>query len=208
MGLCLFFVVLNQFQVWQVSKGMMSSEEGNRAYYWALFGKAKMTEEMLIAADTQLAQPKRNGLDSLGVLWSYADTLAAYPDGVKLLPAHSDRVVEVQLSDLPIQRGDYVRISVEALSKGWTSNRWGMATITAHLSHEGKPYRWKWNRINNKLGNPEWNLYGGQPDVWGEAWYFYKIPRQYKPGDVLHVFLSNPSHLDMYIRSFQVEHWR
>ena len=210
--MAVFCVLLNQLHTWQVSQGMMLSENGNPAYYWALFGKTKMTERMLIAADTGVPQPDKSQLDSIKLLYEYVapvDTstiLSEQPFVV--LPAYSDKKLEGAVQNPDVESGDYIRVSVEALSKGWNSDRWNMATITAYIAKDGKPTKWVWNRINNKLGNPTWNLWGTTPDVWGEAWFFFKVPRNYVPTDELHVFVENKGHVDVHIHGFKLEHWR
>ncbi len=206
-----FFVLLNQLQTWQVSQGMMLSE-GNSAYFWALFGKTKMTEKILVAADTGVRQPDESTMDSISLLYKYEfqkDSSSKENEvPVVVLPAYTDIRMETSLKDLNVKVGDYIKVSVEALAKGWNSDRWGMATVTAYIAKNEVPTIWIWNRINNKLGNPTWNLWGTTPDVWGEAWFFFKVPKDYESSDILHVFVENKGHVDMHIGSFTVEHWR
>lgn len=205
---CLFFVALNQFQTWQVSRGMLSSEEGNPAYYQALFGRTRMTEKILIASDTQILQPDREDLDSLGMIWNNTKEISESETGFYLLPPGTDVAMEVILDSLPVQVGDYLRISADAMATGWSNGRWGMAMITSYFRRNEVNYWWRWVRIHNKLGNPTWNLFGGQPDVRGEAWYYYRIPEEYQEGDPLHVFLSNNSLSGVHIYGLRIEHWR
>ncbi|TVR79818.1 MAG: hypothetical protein EA409_08810 [Saprospirales bacterium] len=209
--LSVFFVLLNQLQTWQVSQGMLLSEQGNSAYYWELFGRTKMTEKILIAADTGVRQPEIGKLDSVSLLFEYAiagdieveETGELY----QVLPAYTDIKLEAALKDLNVKPGDYIRVSVEALSRGWNSDRWGMATVTAYIEKDGDQTVRVWNRINNKLGNPTWNLWGTTPDVWGEAWFYFEVPKSFDSTDVLHVFVENRGHVDIYVRSLKVEHW-
>lgn len=219
-GLCMgfigFCIVLNLFQTWQVSRAIMLSEEGHWTYYRAIFGLRAMTEKALITADTQEFQPRRERLDSLGTLadWSL-DTLPLIPDtlimtemgkGVRL-PNNTFPYMQLTLQYTGIQAGDYLRISTTAASGGWNGNRWGMATQTVSFERDGRSYKWRWNRINNKLGNDTWNLWGGVPNVWGEAWFFVRVPSAYRPGDVIRIWLENPGP-PIWISDFKVEHWR
>jgi hypothetical protein len=139
---CIFFVWLNQFQTWQVSRGMLSSEEGNLAYYRSIFGKTRMSERMLIASDTQILQPDRNCLDSTGVVWSLEETIGGTDTGFILIPPKTDRALDFRLDDLALKSGDYLRISANAKAKGWSSGRWGMATMTTYFTRNDVPYWW------------------------------------------------------------------
>lgn len=208
----LFFVLLNQFQTFQVSKAIMHSEEGSWSYYQSIFGKTKMTESMLITADTQERQPEPESLDSAGVLWSHEFTQSALLNKdttsvIRLSPQHTPRI-EQQLGKADIRPGDYIKISVAAKAGGWNADRWKMATTGILFEKEGATYLFKWNRINNKLGNPTWNLWGGVPDVWGEAWFFVQVPEKYTPDDKILVWAENTGVVPVELKSFQVELWR
>lgn len=52
-----FFIWLNLFQTWQVSQGLLLTETASRAYYKAIFGKAKSDDAAAIAYFTQELQP-------------------------------------------------------------------------------------------------------------------------------------------------------
>lgn len=205
--IALFFVLLNQFQTYQVSKAMMHSEEGSWSYYLSIFGKTKMTELMLITADTQERQPEPESLDSVGLLWSYDFNQSDTATVIRISPKHTQRVEKLLVIG-DIHPGDYLKISVDAKAGGWNADRWRMSTTGILFEKEGKAYLFKWNRINNKLGNPTWNLWGGTPDVWGNAWFFVQIPEKYTPGDKVLVWVENTGTVPVDIKSFQIEVWR
>lgn len=83
-----------------------------------------------------------------------------------------------------------------------------MATQTISIWQNQDWLLWVWNRINNKLGNPTWNLWGGEPGVWGEAWYAIQIPKNYKSDADIKVWIENRTGPAILISSFQVELWR
>ncbi len=208
-----FFIWLNQLQTLQVYRAIMLSEDGSRVGYRAIFGKTRMTEHMLISVDTREKQPDRSRLDSLGVIASYVieqDSLAfeAHNDTLIRLSPDPQPVIMLYPAHVALLPGDYLRISVEGYSEGWNGDRWGMATTTSSFERNGKSYKWRWNRINNKWGNPTWNLWGAAPHEWGEAWYFVKVPDTYVKGDVIRVWCENRGAVPVVLRKFQIEHWR
>ncbi len=207
-------MALNLFQTWQVSRAIMLSEEGSEDYYTAIFGKTAMTERTLIAADSQVKPPDQAGLDSLGVVADYrVDTFSLRENVV--VETERGRVIKVvdqqlkmDLTSIDVRPGDYLRISTSARSEGWNTDRWGMARQVININQDGEWLLWVLHRINNKLGNDTWNLWGGQPGFWGEAWFFIRIPHQYRPGDQIQVWIENPAAVPLLVQDFHVEHWR
>ena len=207
-------MALNIFQTWQISQAIMLSEEGSEDYYTAIFGKTVMTERMLIAADSQVKPPHRDQLDSLGIVANLRiDTLPLQENVV--LDTENGRAIRVTNQQVPLDLtgidvwpGDYLRVSTVAKSEGWISDRWGMARQVININHEGEWLLWVLHRINNKLGNDAWNLWGGQPGYWGEAWFFIRIPITYSKGDLIQLWIENPAAVPLLVQQFHVEHWR
>ncbi|MCF8238964.1 MAG: glycosyltransferase family 39 protein [Saprospiraceae bacterium] len=207
-------MALNLFQTWQVSQAIMLSEEGSEDYYTAIFGKTEMTERTLIAADSRVKPPAPGELDSLGVVADLrVDTFALLENVV--LDTEEGRVIRVMdqqlklnLTSIDVLPGDYLRIVTRARSEGWNSDRWGMARQVININQDGEWILWVLNRINNKLGNDTWNLWGGQPGIWGEAWFFIRIPHEYRKGDQIQVWIENPAAVPLLVNDFHVEKWR
>lgn len=213
-GIVLIFVLLNQHQTWQVSQAIMLSEDGSKAYYRSILGLNSMNEKALIAADSQEFQPDSAKLQNLGTIATFpieASGSIYYIDAEQLSTVIiSDTFARI---DLPVENndirpGDYLKISTQVWSTGWNNDRWRMGTITTSFDRGGKYYKWKWTRINNKLGNPTWNLWGGTPDIWGTAWYFVKVPSKYQSGDRIMVWCENNHPAALIIKEFKVELWR
>lgn len=212
----LFFIWLNIFQTWQVSKGMLLTEEGNRHYYMAIFGQIEMRERILIMADTKEFQPLPQNLRFLSKLKKYD---MSETEGLKralendrtmevvLLPANEGVQLRMDVPTEGLESGDYLKIKVKSKSGGWNGDRWGMATQSVSFIKDSEAYKHRWNRINNKLGNESWNLWGGGPDVWGEAWFFVKIPDQFHPSDDITTYVENKGHVSVWVGDIVVEYW-
>jgi hypothetical protein len=164
-----------------------------------------MSEKMLITADSQEKQPSKEKLDSLGVLWSF--NKLKNEESPKFILDNTNRIDTILKSD-KVKKGDFLKIQVEAKSLNWNTDRWRMATIGISLKNDKKTYLFKWNRINNKLGNPTWNLWGGVPDVWGKAWFFVQVPKSFEPKDEVSIWSENSGNAPLEIKNFQVELWR
>ena len=213
-GIVLFFIVLNQHQTWQISQAIMLSEDGNKAYYRSILGLNAMTERALIAADSQEYQPDSSHLEKIGSIATFPidsspSTLIIEAEQLKtVIISDTFPRIDLALNIDSILPGDYIKVSAEVWSKGWNNDRWRMGSITTSFDRGGEYYKWRWTRINNKLGNPTWNLWGGMPDVWGRAWYFVKVPSKYKQGDRIMIWMDNNHPAALLIKEFKAELWR
>ncbi len=201
----ILLLLLNQFQTWQVSRGMMLSEEGNKAYYWALFGRTSMNEKINTASDTGERQPTKSKISFVSELWYMEPST----DEEVLIPAYTGQGPTVSISCENLNPGEYLRISIVAKTGGWDGDRWNMSFINSHFKTKaGKEYRNRRLKINNKISNPTWNLWGGEPHVWQEVKYFIKVPSAVKPDDTFNVSIVNNGSIDLWIKDFKVELWR
>lgn len=212
-----FFILLNLFQTWQVSQGILLTEEGTKPYYMAAFGKTKMTERILITADTREYQPKPNQLRFIENLKSWHHNEVAIKsdslheknqDNRLMLSSHSMKSIEIDLPTENLKPGDFLKAEIIAISDHWNNNRWNMARSIIAFSRDSKIYHKRWNRINNKLGNPEWSLWGGEPNVSGRAWFFVEIPKDFKTTDDITFIIENKFDQILTVDQYAVSLWK
>lgn len=213
------FIVLNLFQNWQHSKGILWTEAGNRAYYWSVFGKTSMSYDALVAFDSEEIQPDSNKLKPLGQFYANdfeqpdstldrIDTLArAGGSALRLTPERQFfELFAGKAGELSLQPGVYLRAA------GWCRKDekefpWYMApSLVISVDRAGKTILYRQVRIDSKLGNPEFSLWGGQPGVWGWVRLFVRLPDDLQPDDVVKAYFMT-SAKTVYIDNVVADRW-
>lgn len=190
------FIGLNLFQNWQHHKGILWSEAVNEAYYKTVFGQTQMSYDALVAFDSDEYQPDSTKLALKASL--YANNFEQ-PDSTLALvtePVHEGKqalrltterkffeLFSEPIEKLNLQPGDYVRLS------GWCRKEikefpWYTApSLLLTIEREGQFILYRQVRIDSKLANPEYSLWGGQPGQWGWVRMFVQLPEEMQPGD-------------------------
>lgn len=196
-----FFIGLNLFQNWQHKQGILWTEAANEGYYWAVFGKTKMTYDALVAFDTGERQPDSSQLKEHALLYSQdfeaADSSLQYAEspvgGGKqaALLTPERKYLEFfakEVGSLPLQAGDYLR--VEAMCKKDVKEYpWYTApsiVVSTQVGEEVQHYRAL--RIDSKLANPTFSIWGGEPGHWGWVRFYVKLPETLAPEQLLKVY--------------------
>ncbi len=201
----LFCWALSVFQTWQHHRGILWSEFANAGYYWSAFGKTKMDNKILTAFDSGELQPdtsqwKKAGLpvwkdfenpgpDSFRVIqpgvFGSRFALALQPGG-----AGSLDLVNHSVADLGLEPGEYARIKSwckkDVLEFPW----YMMPAFAIQLKKGGRNLKFQHVRIDNKLGNQDFSIWGGKPGVWGIVDFYYRIPLNARPNDTLQVYVE------------------
>ena len=214
------FSALNFFQTWQSNEGIIWSERGNRAFYWATFGKTSPSIETFRSYDTNERQPPRESLSSRGVILS--DSFEAAPederskeyvtDGEFALLSQRDFSNwkrDVALED--VQGGDWLEISVDGYftdeQKKW--NRDHCTQFVMELKDaDGKGKRWRSMNVACHIGNQDGSIWHtGTPGMWDRASFFMHVPANAKPDWRLSFFVWNTSGQMIHLDNLRVEHF-
>lgn len=201
----LFCGALTIFQTWQHHRGILWSEFANAGYYWSAFGKTRMDNEILTAFDSGELRPDTSQWKKAGLpVWKDFETpgpdsfrvvqpgvfgsrfaLALQPGG-----AGSLDLVYHSITDLNVEPGDYVRIKAwckkDALEFPW----YMMPAFAIQLKKGGQNLKFQHIRIDNKLGNKDFSIWGGKAGVWGIVDFYYRIPLNARPNDTLQVYVE------------------
>ncbi|MCB9316857.1 MAG: hypothetical protein H6569_12020 [Lewinellaceae bacterium] len=215
------FIILNLFQTWQLHKGILWTQETNRAYYFAIFGTIHPDRNALIAYESGESQP-RKGLTfqkKLAVT-RFEDSTSIYrTDQVAFSGkwAHKPEAefsggLEIHADTAKIKPGDWLRISIQGFvpdtAKIW--NRDHMALLCVEMSNSaGKTLKYRFLRISNKIGNKQNSIWDtGDTGYWGEAAFFVKTPRQFPADGTIKVYIWNPRAQQLIVDDLSVEFWR
>ncbi len=218
----LFFIWLNIFQTWQLREGILWSENGNRAYYTAIFGTLHPDRNALIAYDSGERQPDTADLTLVRALahLGFEDSTTVHHTAGPVfsgryalqLAEEFNANVEMSGDTLDIHPGDWLRLSVQGHVSGadkiW--NRDMMATLTVEFADaENRPIKIRGIRISSKIGNPNNSIWDtGATDQWGEAAFFVKVPKNYRPDGRIKVYIWNPQKQKLVVDDLRVTWWR
>lgn len=218
-GMVAFFGLLNLFQTYQLSLGIMWSETASKAYYISTFGKTKLDYQDLVHYESNELQPDLKKYVKVSELYanSFEDSLDVnhqkefVNSGTFAYKLTKEQTyspgLTTTLSDINAQPGQYIKISAWCYKQTKEPSWWRMTTMVGYFEKEGKIKKYRQTWIGNKIQNRFMSLWGGQAGVWGEVVFFVKVPTNSKPTDTFKAFIHNTNGNPVYIDDFKVELW-
>jgi hypothetical protein len=217
----LFFTGLNLFQTWQMKKGVIWSERGNAAFYLETFGSLQPTWHSMVAFDTKERQPPdtaallpaellfREGFESPDL--SYRSTRQVFQGQGALLPPDGDYTLTDQLALDNAKVGDWLRISLHAYiptaDRIWNRDL-GILLFAELQNTDGRRRKRRLMRPTSYIGNSDYSIWhAGTPGQWGEAAFFFRLPRRFEPGWHLRLYLRNPAGQRVYLDEVRVRRY-
>jgi hypothetical protein len=219
----LFFAWLNIFQVWQFENGILWSQFENRAHFWSVFGKTYHTKNDLIEFESNARQPEfplkkirllaMNDLEDTVGVRNLSDLKHSGNFAVHLGNVEFGGTVATQPGQMQdVRPGDWIRTSVWAYTKSaektWIPSKLAVLVLTMQ-DESGKTLRYRKIRVASKVGNDKGNLYSsGDPDRWGEAAYFVRVPANFPANGSIKAYVWNPDREKITIDDLSVELYR
>lgn len=211
---------LNFFQLWQFDRGILWSEDNNLAYYRASFGKTSVDANDLAAYDLNLLQPNPFKLKRKQILayhnFEDSSQYVALSDSVVFAGKYAQRVdstnqysteLLLQLDQTNIKGGDWLRANLWALTTASPATIYDMSMIAFSFDYQWHTLYWLGVRVENKISNPDRNLWGNLADRWGEISVFVPVPRDLPPGTKLKVHVWNPTQHTLFLDELSIEWW-
>ena len=214
----LFCMYLNVLQTWQMDKGIIWSERGNRPFYWETFGKTRSCLNALRAFTSRRDQPDESFIAFSQTLLqdhfeytALAQVSSAYAaNGIGAL--HLKDSSENWEDSLPLQSakaGDWLLLRCDALltREGMRYDHDALAALRldvfdgqqkrrASLSFE--PARF--------IANHQYSIWHfGVPNEWGEASAYLRLPEGCDSDWTAKVYNWNPVGQELFIDDVQVE---
>lgn len=216
-----FFIALNIFQSWQLSKGILWSENGNYAYYRAIWGATHESKTGVVAYQSSEYQPDTRSwqmITTLGVADMEDSTDLNYTSlhhyrgryGFSCKDAEYSPGVVVETDNCKLEKGDYLHISVRAfLPPGSPTNGNEAAALVAELNiKDGDKVKVRSIKpaIFTSLPPSIWS--GGETGRWAEADYWVSVPKKVLKKGLIKVYVWNPPRQPLVIDDLVVEQWR
>ncbi|MFT6742612.1 MAG: hypothetical protein ACJAVF_004133, partial [Paraglaciecola sp.] len=212
--------ILNIFQTYQFTKGVMWSETSSKAYYVSTFGKTSLNYQDLVNYDSNEPQPDTTNLLKVKDLYfnNYEDSLDInFQNEIVYRGNFSYKLTKekqfstgfiAKLQEIGAQKDDYFRISSWCYKEFKESTWWTMSMLIGNLNEGDKITRYRNTRIGNKINNTALSLWGGKAKEWGEVVFFFKNTGKQTPNTLFNAFVQNGAGHPVYIDDFKVELWR
>jgi len=204
---CLF--LLNIFQTIQYAKGTIDGDRMTRAYYFAVFGKLKPTEEdkrlLLVNRSFDTTESLANEADYTSRLlqelgFEVIDTIDSIPafSGYSSFQLDSVNIYTPTIESTyeQLTEKDHAWIKVTALVYPTEDYIQNPFSLVMHFNHKDYPYKYKAYDSENM------NL---QINQWNKVTYFYLTPEVRKPYDNLKVYFWNRGTSKVYIDDWKAE---
>lgn len=218
--LVVFFTWLNLFQTWQMQKGVIWSERGNRAFYWETFGTMQSTLNSLRAYDTRQFQPDSSEVQLVETLVdeSFEDStqFAMNSEFVHSGQFSFYKIEEYSnLAEAPLQEiqpNDWLGVSIYAYMKGvdriWVRDLCEILILEIY-DENGTKQAGASIPVSAYIGNNNYSIWtAGEIDRWDEASFFLRVPKKAKPNWTYKVYIYNPHGQKLYLDDLLVKQYR
>ncbi len=215
------FTCLNLFQTWQMREGIIWSERGNAAFYWETFGTMNPDRDALIAYDVKELQPKREKLKLVDIVLTdaFEDTTGynaiaplSHSGEYALYTTEEQYLLAEDLALGQAAKRDYLHLAIQAYmpSSHRMWNRDQCAILVLELYDENsKRRKIREIKMSSHLGNPTHSIWSaGDPDQWGPAGYYIRLPRKYNDGWRAKLSVYNPTRQHLYLDDLRLEVYR
>lgn len=210
-------IILNIFQTHQYALKVLSSSEGNFAYYLATFGKTKLDYNALVALDSDILQPENLKLKAIITEENYDDESVETADStISYSGAYSfciqpgreySKGIRTTLEAVEFESSDWLRISAQGLSKAF-----GTFHENSHLvisvDRGSESLLWRSIRINNKIRETYFSIHNGEINTWKEVYFFVPLRKlNLKSTDQISIYGWNASPIPVCLDNLKLELW-
>ena len=200
-------VDLNLFQHWQYMRSIITPEDMNRRYYWAVFNKTMPTQTDfdLLDVKTHLPRAERYYQPQLLKRLDFENEPVDLATGIvagqgyfsqKAYQSDAARAysptISLGLGEAGLKAGQYVRASCDVYSD---FGAWGNKLVMT-VERAGKPLAWNAIRMQN-------NLTPGR--TWNHLYFDAPLPDDALPTDVLKVYVLNENGSGCYLDNIQAD---
>lgn len=197
-----FLVILNLFQTYQWSRGIIDKERMTKEYYWAIFGKVnvdkdKLDKLLLVDRSTETNQvPDHLERYTGKVIYQYDQLQTA--DTIQAIRMNSENQFspgpDVPFKELTKSDHVWIKSSIEVwLPEGYSGK---MPHLVSSFHYKDAAYKYRGATIDDNTA-----IRG----AWQPITYWYLSPEVRTPDDNLKVYLWHNDTASIYIRNLKVE---
>lgn len=213
----ILFAAQQMFMTWQRDRNILWSEESNSVFYWGTLFKTEMDMNDVIEFDTGEDQPE--GLkhhhtiyvntfeDSLNTNYIHNKGCVTGKYGFLLNNAISySPAFESPLKNCNVKPADWVKVSMDVCNLPPSAALGRHADMAIELKRNGKDYKRKSIRIQNKVQNRRpYGIWIFECDESGKVYFYTQIPETAQPDDIIKIYGMNYSDAPVVLDNFMVE---
>jgi hypothetical protein len=221
-AILVLFIALNIFQTIQSKKGVLFSENMNPTYFWEIFGRLNIDLDSVKEFDSNQDQPNEKDIELVERLFfeDFEDSIdinynRLYAFSGKLSYQLSNAFQEInyegKFGDLELEAGDYINAGVHAYRKNedFVSSQYDLEHLLVEFIDEsGKTRKRTSIKIGRYIGNSNNSIFHtGKTDIWGEANFYVKIPKESNADWKLKVMFLNASSKKLFIDDLRIDRY-
>ncbi len=215
------FTGLNLFQTWQMKEGIIWSERGNPAFYYATFGRLQPTKTSLVAYDAKILQPDSSSLVRKAQLAAQTFEGAPCANCSSIFKRSGSYAYRTGLKERDtlihafplnsVKPGDWIRLEAEVYmhrdDQTWQRDK--CLVYGLHfLKENGEKVREVTIKPSSHIGNRDFSIWtDGKSDTWEWVSFFVPVPKIYQKGWQARVFTYNRHHQVLYFDNIKVDHY-
>ncbi len=215
----ILFTSLNVFQTIQLYAGILWSENGNKAYYWAIFGSLKASRRSLIAYESRESQPRQKLIKISKLIENSIENssqehrdASIHHSGQYSVCVRDSALTTIIEDTREVRPGDWIRADVWGFQRRGedSTRRENTALLVVEIwDDQGKMLKRRGINITTKIANPTYSIWTpGGPEEWAEADFFVHVPRNFPPAGRIKTYVWNPHKQKLYVDDLSLELWR
>jgi hypothetical protein len=195
---CSAFVVLNLFQTWQWTAGLLSKERMTKAYYKAVFARTQVpaeAERLLLVSRSLGNEEKLHDEDRYSAREVLRLDFSDRPDSVLTLTADAPFSKAYENSFEGLTGKDHVWIRASA--RFWVGDTLtAVPTLVIHFEHEGGTYKYMAR---------DWSIPAGTKNAWVAFSMDYITPEVRSRSDRMKAYIWNQRGIPLIVDDFVIE---
>jgi hypothetical protein len=202
-------------QTYQSYKGFFNSEISNWRFNLVTLGKTKLTYDESIVLDTKEFQPQHPVFVKLLTENDFEDANLPGSDTTVHTSGHRSICVRMDstfmgykatLRQTGAKRGQWIKATISCMAKEPTNHIWHLSLLAIVCTEKGhKSLKWRILGLQNKIDNPNRELWHFPTNEWGRLYFYSQIPDDMTEDDDILVYVEHKQGTDVYIDDLKVE---
>ncbi len=191
--------------VWQLSEGLIWTENANRNFIWYMLGKTKNDWRSVTMFDTREWQPDTSELKITKQLAQNNFEDSSNVNFVRKNPNSKfcyklDKkeefcpVLSAKINDIGIKKGQWIKAEVSFMREYMGQDFYKNSMfVISYNDKNGKPIKTVSIRLDNKSTRGTPTIWGWESNVWNKAYFFMKMNKDIQPDSEIKIYVWNPT---------------
>lgn len=200
-AICFLLILLNLFQTWQFKKGIISKDRMTKEYYFAIFGKTKVTEDdkklLLVERSAGPDENMKSENEYVSKI-IYFNDFSESSDTTEVFIMNVNKPYspgpDIMFKDLTSTDHSWIRATAKIfIPENYNEE---LPVLVATFHHKGRPYKYKGKNLElNEIKYNNWNI----------ITFDYLTPEVRSEKDNLKIYLWHRGKGDIYLDELKVE---